>query len=718
MATFYGNETQNFRAYGTYSTSETATTMTISLTGGMQACGWGFDVGYVDCTATVDGSSATTYNNDFYSPTGGWTATGMASKSKTINKGSSSKTVTLAVSVYNHSGYHDGTSNGSTTITVPAITYSKPNAPSSCSATRNSDTQATVTWTNGSTDTTHPRSATLVERSTNGGSWTQVASVSSSATSYADDGISANHSYQYMVRAQNSAGYSDYAQSGTIYTTPAAPTAVTATKTANTTVSVAATVDAPYATGYDIESSVDGGSTWASEATNTSLPYTDTVTGTIRYRVRSVRGTLKSAWKSSSDITTIVPPLAPTITQKPSDPTVKGSQVRISWTPNHPDGTSQSAAQVKVTYPDGSSSTLSHTTSTTRTMTCSQTGAWTAQVRTKGLDESYGAWSEVISWGVYERPVVNITSPASDGDEVESLPTTIEWDVTDSTGVASQRLVLKDNTGKTVFSSTPSASSRSRQLTVSDVSLDNGASYSITITVNGGSGLSQSATRTFVVDWLSPAPPTIEIEEGDGKSARIVVTYNDGDAATSFVDVMRVDSDGSSWPVATSVENGGIISDPLPPLNVPVQYVGVASTSYGSSASATFAYTFSGEGWALNFGETAQHEMTLMYALSNARTLDHGGKSYHFADGGAGGGLPVFYPTTDREQGGTLKFALIYHDDADRLFELSDKNPVGWIRDANGRRWRAKITIRESYIRGPIFRMTADWEAVRWREAW
>ena len=476
----------------------------------------------VTCKVVSDGgSSSFIAGRATSSSSGGWGAysseqsvsaygtTTLKTQTFNVTRGTSAKTLACKASILGggtgmYAGKYD---EASVNVTIPAISYDAPNAPSSCSATRNSDTSATVTWTNGATDTTHPRTATLIERQTDAGSWAQVASVGDSVTSYADNGISANHRYRYRVRAQNTAGYSSYATSGYIYTTPAAPTAVNLTKTAATTISVDATVSAPYATGYDVQRSTDSGSTWSANiATNASLPVTDTITGTVRYRVRSNRSnSLYSAWKTSAGITTIVPPLAPTITQSPKNPTSYGNSSTIKWTPNHPDGSTQSAAQIKVTDPNGTATTYSVTTAKTYTFTPNATGAWTAQVRTKGLDASYGAWSQTVSWGVYDPPSVVITTPASDGTVITTMPISVAWTVTDPTGVSSQKLAIADVGGTVLYTATPATADRTASITASNVVLATDSTYSIKLTVNGGSGLSSTAVRTFDVSWTPTA---------------------------------------------------------------------------------------------------------------------------------------------------------------------------------------------------------------------
>lgn len=504
--------------------------------------------------------------------------TTLATSSFNINRGSSDGTVRCGA--YAEGGgsgiYAGGTDYAWLNVTVPKV--ESPNAPSNCSASYVSDSSASVSWANGSTTTAKPRTATLVERQTDGGSWVQVATLGSSVTNWTDNGISANHSYLYRVRAQNSIEYSAYSTAPSmIFTTPAAPSDVLLDKMAATTVQLDVTGTWGYAVTYDVESTYDGGSTWASVATSTSLPYSATVSaGTVQFRVRAVRGALSSAWTNSASLVTVCPPLAPTIVSAPSGSIANGSTATVSWTPNHPDGSTQSAAQVKVTYPGGSSTTFGVTTATSWTSNAlTANGAYTVQVRTKGLDPSYGEWSQTVSWGVYNPPAVVITSPATDGTDVVSLPMTVSWSVTDSTGVSAQRIIIEGSDGE-ILNRTLAGDVRTVALNASDVALENGQTYTIRLRVMGGSGLVTEQTRIFDVAWLAPAAPVLQLTEGEGRSATIDVMdthYSesgstisvDGSAiADSFTVFGKSTQDGTPTPSApvpiVSVADGGTLN--------------------------------------------------------------------------------------------------------------------------------------------------------------
>ena len=1025
--------------------------------------------------------------------------TTLATASFDVARGASDKTATcIAYAEGGGTGiYAGGTDYATLYVTVPKVL--SPNAPTGCTATYVSDSQASVSWTNGTADTDHPRDATLVERRDGSNEWAQVASVSGTASSYTDNGISPNGQYQYRVRAKNAAGYSAYSTSGSIYTTPAAPASVTLDKTAATTVQVNVTGTWVYAVTYDVELTYDGGATWSTVATSTSLPYSATVSGgTVQFRVRATRGALASAWTLSASLVTITPPLAPTIVQAPANPSAYGEQAEVAWTPNHPDGSSQASAEIKVTNPGGTSTTYTVTTATSYQLTPNATGMWTAQVRTKGLDPSYGEWSQSVSWAVANPPAVVITSPATDGTDINALPMTVSWTVTDSTGVSTQRIIIEG--GSEILNRTLAGDVRTLSLTASDVDLIDGETYTIRIRVMGGSGLVTEQTRTFDVSWLAPTAPLLQITEGEGESASIdvmsttypesgtvleassammesltihglsvqdgtptpsapvpiysvgayrwnqlnsnntytttlagvtftkngdgswtvngtatarsagtfmsglsltpthkyllrgcpqggsqntyylgfggiavdfgdggiwtdpsyassnlrldfnsgqvfnnvviwpqafdltamfgagheptleefnamfpleyypynagtdtsntfifvedvdenlsttpipvtlrslpdgthdewisgetedtlvqrvgvlsvtsatslvylsayggfrayladaninaenpqtqlrcnalapndhrgTVTYvgndciktyaaatgadvqyiflcKDGETdAASFktwaegvgltilyplatpvtttlthvnlpyvdgsawvdaevtpnieatfrpvdfpdqpaadsVDVVRVNADGTTWTVASGLSVGDTAIDPLPPLGVPVEYRAVGTAPSGATSSGSYTETIGGRDWVLNFGNAAQEHIEFVYNPQADLSLKQGGTPYHFADGGAGRGLPVFYPTTDRDYAGSLRFDTILYGDTDRVLDLCDRYPVAWLRDPFGHRWRAHVAPSVSHGVGQIWPVTLSWDAMRFEEAW
>ena len=93
-----------------------------------------------------------------------------------------------------------------------------PNAPSSLSAAVLSSTQIALAWVDNSSNETGFR----LERSVDGINWSEFAVVGSNVTSFTDTGLAGSTTYQYRIRAYNSAGNSSYSNIGTATTSAAA----------------------------------------------------------------------------------------------------------------------------------------------------------------------------------------------------------------------------------------------------------------------------------------------------------------------------------------------------------------------------------------------------------------------------------------------------------------------------------------------------------------
>ena len=88
------------------------------------------------------------------------------------------------------------------TGTAPAV----PAAPTNLTATAVSQTRIDLKWT----DTSNNEDGFKVERSPDGVTFTQIATVSANTTAYSNTGLTCNTFYQYRVRAYNSNGNSAY----------------------------------------------------------------------------------------------------------------------------------------------------------------------------------------------------------------------------------------------------------------------------------------------------------------------------------------------------------------------------------------------------------------------------------------------------------------------------------------------------------------------------
>lgn len=726
MATFYGPwvATDDFRSILIVSVSNaSATQCTVSVTLQVQSI-YGHVSSSGHASATVNGS---TVSSSAFGFSTNQTKT-VLTHSWTVARGSSARSIGVSGRVWatGVSSYTGG-STASGSVTIPAIAYSAPAAPTSCAASRVSDAQASVTWVNGSTSTTTPRSATLVERQVDEGAWSQIASVGASVTNYTDNSVSANHRYAYRVRASGAGGTSAYATSDYVYTTPAAPASVSVAVVTGTTCTV--DVDgsnAPWAETWEVQSQLNGGS-WVAVGTYATFPQTvDLGGGTVRVRVRAVRGDLASDYVESAAITTITPPLAPTVSLSPSGVAPTGSVVGVSWVPNHPDGSAQTQAQVEYTIGDGSPVTADVTgTATTYQLPETATASATTisvRVRTHGADEDWGAWSQPVALAVAVPPSAHFTSPASDGATVDALPLVVEWDATDATGVSSQTLTLYGADGRALHTAQLGGDVRSYSLSAATYRLENQTSYSLSLLVRGGSTLTVTATRDFATDFVPPAEPVVTVElDKDALSQSVTVEYGEEEGAppTGTVDVVRRMEDGSTWLVQGGVGDGETVVDPLPPLRVIYYYDVTATAESGAQVTVTVIAQVRTVLAAFNFGAAAGECALARLNPSWKHDVARSGTLYHFADGGEGGGLPVAYGGQDVDAARTMGFTLLDTDQLLRLQGLARTYFVCWYRDPYG--GRALCAVSWSFSSGvPYDRLdvSASMTETVFEEAW
>lgn len=140
----------------------------------------------------------------------------------------------------------------STSSTTPETV---PSAPSGLAVQSAAHDRVTVRWTDNSSNETGFK----VERSPNGATFTEVATLGAGMTSFADGAVLANTLYFYRVRAYNSAGASGY--SGTVSVTtpdlppppPSAPTSISATDNGDGTALASWTASSSAASTFEVQ---------------------------------------------------------------------------------------------------------------------------------------------------------------------------------------------------------------------------------------------------------------------------------------------------------------------------------------------------------------------------------------------------------------------------------------------------------------------------------
>jgi len=146
-----------------------------------------------------------------------------------------------------------------------------PAAPSNLTGTVVSGSEIDISWTNNATNAT----GILIDRSSDGVSFTQIASVGPTVSTYHDTTLSPGNTYYYEVQATNAAGnsaFSNVFQASTL-TAPAPPTNLAATNITTTEVDLSWTNVATNATGIKILKQLGNNS---SQVVATGLPPTTT----------------------------------------------------------------------------------------------------------------------------------------------------------------------------------------------------------------------------------------------------------------------------------------------------------------------------------------------------------------------------------------------------------------------------------------------------------
>lgn len=494
--------------------------------------------------------------------------------------------------------------------------YTAPTAPSSAKATWVSDTRATVSWTNNSAV---PRdyTALYVERRTDGGAWSQVASLPASSTSYADTSLSSNHSYEWRVRAYNPAGYSGYAATGAVYTTPAAPTSVSAVRTESN--GVAVEVASPTNSGAvrEVQRSADQ-EAWETVYSDAAATFVDMPGGgTFWYRARNSRTftdgsgtprTLASAWAYSEAVVTICAPAAPTPRTPASSSVVStaSAAVSFSWNHNPLDGSAQTAAEVAVSTDGGSSwddvltAAAAQSLAVPNDWPANATVTW--RVRTRGAHADWSPWSSLSSFVVASPPSVSVTSPSSD---VGGYPVTVSFAYGDDSGTMASASVTVSCAGA---SKTFKMQGTSIELGIADMMLENGEDVTVTVSARSTSTLSASASVTVGVDFIPPATPTLEVSTDPGMLSCTVMVNEGIDEsgqlpATVGLALLRVTPDGTEL-LADGLESGATVPDAIPPLDCDFSYRVVASAESGVFSAAEQALRIPSRGYlVVNFGD-------------------------------------------------------------------------------------------------------------------
>lgn len=565
---------------------------------------------YLQATGWVDGRFSTSWAGDVnVYQTSGTNNYGASGGQKRISYGSSEPFSTSVAEIWTYSGEHWYSSINSFSYN-PSIPVWTPNALTSGSVTRVSDSTATISATANPT-TTRPYETIEIERSIDGGSWSRIASVKSMP--YRDGTNAADHVYTYRVRAKNSAGYSSYLTCGSVTNSPKAPASVTVARSGSTSVAGAVNNGSVVATSIEIQRSVDKSAIAATLTSNNVKAFTDNPGGgSFYYRARNKNAVGTSAWTAwSNQVITICKPNAPTLVSPANSVTFSTMEANVvlKWQHNPLDGSAQTAWKMQVSTNGGSSWTsYTGTTEATKSLAMSSFSAGTTvmwKVSTKGAHADYSDWSSVGTFHVATPPTVSIEAPTG---TIDSLPISLSISYSDSGGYELQDAVM------TFLNANGTVAYTKRLGAVTHATISNsawvpedGKTYSITLQATSTSTLSSTVSGTMNISYTLPYPASLYLSS-DAESGYVSILASiDTDAEGTFVaastmTIWRV-VDGVETLVADGVRSGESFVDMYAPLNKDYVYKVASFAASGAANTKEFKYRLRSSGALMMFGD-------------------------------------------------------------------------------------------------------------------
>jgi len=451
------------------------------------------------------------------------------------------------------------TSSINTNVALPDIPQN-PAAPSGMTASRTSDTQASLSWTNNSTGTA-PYANIKVYRSVDNGAYSLITTLGV-VTSYSDTTTSANHKYLYKVSAvgTNTAESAQSGASAAVLMTPAANSGLTATKVGAGDIKLDWIVNSNYKGNselqHDIYDSPDG-TTWNYVTTvfGATITYTHVAPSTAvthRYRITTFppSTTLYATSNVSNIITLLSTAAAPTGLAPAGVYKDATEAIVFTWTHNPTDGTAQTKYQLQYKIDAGSFVTVGPTSSGTSsytmpasTLTNGHTITW--HVATAGQNGTIGAYSADSVFTTSDRPTSTITVPTS--SYTQSLLTT-SWAYfqAQSSAQASWHAYLYRVDAGPTYVTLEEKTGTTESGTSFVTPLSNGLTYAVRVYVTSAVGLASvdagTELQTFTVTFQPPAGATISAVYGDDTGKAIVTVV--GSSPVSSIQALVLDGTG------------------------------------------------------------------------------------------------------------------------------------------------------------------------------
>lgn len=369
--------------------------------------------------------------------------------------------------------------------------------------------------------------------------------------------------------------YSDWSDySSSVYTKPAAPQEITSIRADSSTQVYLAWSKVSTADNYEIEYTED--TRYFDKSNQTTTVTTDAnsadkhvteyyVSGLESgkeyfFRVRAIRGEVKSGWSKVKSVVVGTRPAAPT-TWSSSSTAIESEDVNLYWVHNSQDASKQTAAQLRligITEDDITVDLGKETIDnnyivytpktvvddeTEPTYECLlKTGGYSEgasiewQVRTAGVkleddgSPAYSIWSTPRSIDIYAPPAISlavsetiesfpiyISAVATPNSDMQSptgyhitITATEDYDTVDNVG--NFKMVKAGDAVYSEYYNPDTLGELHLELSPRSVSLENGMTYNITAIASMTSGLTAEETSQFTISWISSVcEPNAEI---------------------------------------------------------------------------------------------------------------------------------------------------------------------------------------------------------------
>lgn len=197
-------------------------------------------------------------------------------------------------------------------------------APTNLNATTVSAVRIDLTWTNGQT-----YSAVNIYRKVDGGSWGTVTSVSGTATSYSNTGLTGGIKYWYRLTGTYGGEDSDYSVYDSAITTLPPPTLCDAVCASSSSADISWADNSSTETSFQIYK--DGGYLATVGANVKTYTATSLTSGTTyAFKVRALNSIATSAFSNTDNVTITSPPDKPTGLTV----TISGTSFNLAWSDN------------------------------------------------------------------------------------------------------------------------------------------------------------------------------------------------------------------------------------------------------------------------------------------------------------------------------------------------------------------------------------------------